>query len=261
MTISRHPSGKPSEEDQQKERDAAMKELADAVRDARAYTAAKKAEAETRVPYHNVDLRWEAMIPPLEKRMPVIVRASDVHQIRAAVSWASRENLRLVILGGYDAWRVADLLRKHDVPVIIQGVHRLPSRRFDAYDDPFTVPKKLHDAGVRFAIASGDEAPHERNLPYHAATAAAYGLPKDEALKSITLYPAQILNVADRVGSIETGKDATLIVTTGDPLEITSDVAMAFVQGRQIDLSSKHTRLYDKYREKYRRKSAVKGSE
>jgi len=145
-------------------------------------------------------------------------------------------------------------LKVRDIPVIITGVHRLPYRRWEAYDTPFTLPKKLYEAGVRFCIATGGGsfgAANERNLPYHAATAAAYGLPREEALKAVTLYPAQILGVADRVGTLEQGKDATLIVTTGDPLEITTQVEMEFIQGRKIDLSSKHTQLYSKYRQKY----------
>src|SRR5206468_12413875 len=92
-----------------------------------------------------------------------------------------------------------------------------------------------------------------RSLPYHAATAAAYGLPREEALKSITLFPAQIMGIADRVGSLTPGKDATLIVTTGDPLEIMTNVEMEFIQGKNIPLTSKHTRLHEKYEQKYGR--------
>jgi len=113
------------------------------------------------------------------------------------------------------------------------------------------LPLQLHRAGVKFCIACGG-ASSIRNLPYHAAKAAAYGLPKDEALKAITLYPAQIMGVVDLVGSLEKGKDATLIVTDGDPLEITTHIDKLFIKGRRIDLSNKHKRLYDKYRQRYR---------
>ncbi len=242
-----------SDEEQKKERDAQLKELADAFRDARAYMTAKKAETQKGIAYHNVDKRWEAMIPVLERTIPVVVSANEMSQIQAAVAWAHQENLRLIIKGGHDAWRVTDLLKKHNVPVLAGGIHRLPSHRFDKYDEPFVLPKKLFDAGIPFAIISEDEAPHERSLPYQAGYAVAYGLPKDEALKAITLYPAQIFGVADRIGSLEVGKDATLIVTTGDPLEIICNVEMEFIQGRKIDLRSRHTMLYEKYKEKYRR--------
>lgn len=242
-----------TEEEQKKQRENNLKELANAFRDARSYMTAKKAEEQKGVPYHNVDVRWEAMIPVLEGKVPVVVWASEVQQIQAAVAWAQREKIKLIIGGGHDAWRVAELLKKHDVPVLAGGIHRLPGHRFDEYDDAFTLPKKLHDAGIRFAIISQDEAPHERSLPYQAATAAAYGLPKEEALKALTFYPAQIFGIADRVGSLEVGKDATLIVTTGDPLEIKTNVEMEFIQGRKIELTSRHTKLYEKYKEKYRR--------
>jgi len=141
-------------------------------------------------------------------------------------------------------------LKSRDIPVIVQGIHSLPDRRWEGYDVPFTRPKKLYDAGVRFCIAGGG-ASNERNLPYEAATAAAYGLPKDEALKAVTLYPAQILGVDDRVGSLAVGMDATLIVTDGDPLETFTNVEREYIQGRDVDLTSRHTMLYDKYKIKY----------
>lgn len=255
MTIARGWWVTKSEEEQIKDREKALKELAEAFRDARAYMTAKNAEQHKGIPYHTSDVRWEAMIPVLDGKVPVVVSANEVQQIQAAVAWAQQEGLKLILKGGHDAWRVTDLLKEHNIPVLAGGIHRLPSRRFEKYDEPFTLPKKLHEAGIPFAIISDDEAPHERNLPYQAAQAAAYGLPKEEALKAITLYPAQIFGVADRIGSLEVGKDATLIVTTGDPLEIVTNVEMEFIQGRKIDLTSKHTMLYEKYREKYRRQA------
>lgn len=254
MNISRGPRVQQPEEEQKKQRDKNIRELADAFSDARAYMTAKRSEGRDGLPYHEVDARWDAMIPVLEGKVPVVVWAYDMQQIEAAVAWADKEGIRLIIGGGYDAWRVADLLKRKNIPVLAAGTHRMPVRRFEAYDEPFVLPKKLHDAGLQFAIITQDDAAHERSLPYQAARAAAYGLPKDEALKALTLYPAQIFGVADRVGSLETGKDATLIVTNGDPLEIICNVEQAFIQGRKVDLSSRHTMLYEKYKEKYRRK-------
>jgi imidazolonepropionase-like amidohydrolase len=253
MTISRAPWIQQTEEEQKKEQEKQMRELTNAFRDARSYMVAKRAEQTKGTPYNESDIRWEAMIPVLEGNVPVLVWATEMQQIEAAVAWAQQEGIRIIIGGGYDAWRITDLLKKHDIPVLAGGIYRMPTHRSDRYDEPFTLPKKLHDAGIRFAIISQDEAAHERSLPYHAAAAAAYGLPKDEALKAVTLYPAQIFGVGDRVGSLEVGKDATLIVTTGDPLEIMNQVEMEFIQGRKIELTSRHTMLYDKYREKYRR--------
>jgi imidazolonepropionase-like amidohydrolase len=159
----------------------------------------------------------------------------------------------MILLGGYDAPDCADLLAKHDIPVIVGVVHRLPARDYEAYDTPFTVADRLRKAGVRFCIANGGGFWNERNLPYEAATCIAYGMPADEALKAITIYPAQILGVADRVGSLETGKDATLFVSDGDILDVRSHVEKAWVQGRSVDLNDKQKVLWAKYREKYRR--------
>jgi len=250
-----YPSSKKSEEKQKKERDEKIKEIRDAFADARAYMKAKENEEQKEIPYHETDSRWEAMIPVLKGNIPVFIRANEMQEIQAAIDWASEENVKMILVDGYDAWRITDLLKEKDVPVIITEIHRLPMRRWEGYDTPFTLPIKLYEAGIKFCIAGSGgsfDAAHERNLPYQAATAAAYGLPKEEALKSVTIYPAEILGVSDRAGSLEVGKDATIIVTDGDPLEITTQVLMEFIQGREIDLSSRHTQLYEKYLEKYR---------
>ncbi|MGH7450004.1 MAG: amidohydrolase family protein [bacterium] len=250
MTIRRSPFIQQSDEEQRKQMNENLKQLRDAFAQARAYKKAKEAEQQKSVPYHATDSRWEAMIPALEKKIPVFVNANEIKQIQAAVQWAADEDVKLVIVGGDDSWRVADLLKSKDIPVVFGPIHQTPNRRWEAYDTPFATPMKLHQAGVRFCIADF-ESENVRNLPYQAATAAAYGLPKEEALKAITLYPAQILGVADRVGSLEAGKDATLIVTDGDPLEIRTQVLHEFIQGRKIDLGNKHRALYEKYTKKY----------
>jgi imidazolonepropionase-like amidohydrolase len=202
-----------------------------------------------------VDVRLEAMLPVVDGSLPLIVTADSQRQIESAVEFAARRKLRLILFGGYDAEACAPLLRAHDVPVIVPAVYRLPERRSDDFDAPYTLPERLRAAGVRFCISGVDRfaASNLRNLPYHAATAVAYGLPADEALKAITLYPAQILGVADRVGSLTPGKDATLILTDGDPLETATRVEAAFIQGRRVDLSDRHQQLWQKYRVKYDR--------
>lgn len=245
--------GAVSREEQIKARRESQTRLRDAFREARAYMIAKEAERGGG-PFHPSDLGWESMIPVLKKELPVFVHATEEKQIQAAIDWALAEDLKIILVGGADVWRVADRLKEHEIPVIIGGVHYLPARRWEAYDTPFTNALKLYEAGVEFCIGErrvwleGGGGSNVRNLPYHAATTAAYGLPKEEALKSVTLYPARILGVEDRLGALETGKDATLIVTDGDPLEIMTRVERAFIQGRPVDLSSKHTDLYDKYR-------------
>jgi imidazolonepropionase-like amidohydrolase len=229
------------------EREKNIRAISEAFASARAYQR-KKAAGEAAY-----DARWEAMLPALEGRIPVVVHADECEQIQAAVAFAVRENLRLVLVGGYGAADCAELLKRHDIPVIIAGVQRLPERPSDFYDEPFTLASRLHEAGVRFCISGAVEASNVRNLPYHAGMAAAFGLPKEEALRAITLYPARIMGVEDRLGSLEPGKDATLIVTDGDPLETPTHVLRAYIQGRQVDLSNRHLRLWEKYKEKYRR--------
>jgi hypothetical protein len=202
-----------------------------------------------------IDVRYEAMLPVLDGTVPLIVSADSQLQIESAVAFAARRKLRLIVYGGYDAEPCAPLLREHDVPVIIPAVYRLPQRRSDSFDAAYSLPQRLHQAGVRFCIAAVDQfaASNIRNLPYHAATAVAYGLDRDVAIRAITLSPAEILGVANRVGSLETGKDATLIIADGDPLETETHVLSAFIQGRRVDLTNRHERLWRKYQEKYRR--------
>ena len=152
-----------------------------------------------------------------------------------------------------------DLLKKYEIPVIYETVNSLPRRRWEDFDTPFTGPAKLHEAGVQYCISMGTGgASNHRNTPYEASKAASYGLSKNEALKSVTLYAAEILGIADKVGSLEKGKDATLMITDGDPLEITTQVEQVYIQGKKIDMSDRHKVLYDKYKEKYRQLGKIK---
>ncbi len=153
-----------------------------------------------------------------------------------------------IILGGSDAWKVSSLLKDKNVPVILTGTLDLPSREDDAYDSLYENAAKLQQAGVRFCISTGDSGSAVRNLPFHAGMAAAFGLPKEEALKAVTLYPAQIMNISDRLGSIEVGKMANLVVADGDPLEARTHIRYVFIDGRQIPLISRHTELNDAFK-------------
>lgn len=204
------------------------------------------------------DLRFEAMRDAIAGKKPMFVNAASSGQIESAVAWGARRGYKIVIVGGDEADQVTGVLKEHDVPVIIDGLHRTPGRRHYSPSQPFELPAKLYKAGVRFCIASGQEAAHERNLNHIAATAAAYGLPKDEAIKAVTISAANILGFGDTYGSLKTGKSATLIITTGDPLEITTDTLIAFIDGRELDLGSRHKALYEKYREKYKQMGLLK---
>jgi imidazolonepropionase-like amidohydrolase len=191
------------------------------------------------------------------EQLPVFIFANDLDQITAAVTWAAGRKLRPVIVGGQDAPLAADLIRKHAVPVIVSGTHSFPRRADRPYDDAFTLPARLEAAGIDWCLASGQETPHERNLANNAATAAAYGLDADATVRAITLSAARILGVGDRLGSLEAGKSATLIVCDGPVLEVATRVERAFIDGRGIDLSNKQNKLAEKYREKYRQSGQV----
>lgn len=255
MRVSRSRFVRATEEEQKKGIEKSLKELTEAFNDARAYLKAKKNGGEK----FRTDLRWESYGPLFDKSMALIVHADELTQIQAAVQFAKDQQVNLIIHGGRDSWKVAELLKENNVSVIVEPIHDLPNRRWEEYDNPFTVPLKLYNAGVLFAISGGGNATmNERNIGYQAATAAAYGLPKEEALKSLTLNAAKVLGIDSIVGSLEVGKDATLIVTTGDPLEIMSNVEMEFIQGKKIDLRSRHTELWKKYQEKYRQLGSVR---
>ena len=240
-----------SSSQQMRNRDQAIKNLHEIIRKVQHYRSARNADPQK----HGKDIRWEAMLPVLDGKVPVIVSANEIKQIQSAVAFTQKYKLRLIIYGGYDAPACAALLKKHSIPIIVGGTYRLPRRRFDAFDSAYTLPARLHAKKIPFCISGAGRfgASNVRNLPYHAATAVAYGLSQQEALRSITLSPAEILGVAKRVGSLEVGKDATLIVTSGNPLETATQVELAFIQGRKVDLNNKHKRLFKKYEEKLRR--------
>lgn len=236
-----------------RDRERALRNIEEVFDHALAYRQAKDA-ADADSPYPH-DSRWESMLPVLSQEVPVAIHTDDATSIQAAVSFAERYKLKMILMGGYDAPLVAELLKTHGIPVIVEGTHRLPQRRGDAYDDPFTVPERLRAAGVKFCIAGGGRFRtwNARNLPYEAATASAYGLPPQEALRAITFYPADILGIADQVGTLDVGKEATLIVTDGDILETATQVERAYIEGREVSLVDRHKRLWRKYEEKYER--------
>lgn len=214
---------------------------------AQAYLKARAADPEMAE-----DIRYEPFRAVLAAQAPLFVRADGREQIESVVSWAAGMGMKVVILGGRMAPECAALLAQHDVAVIALGTHRLPGRRDEAVDAPFTLPQRLQSKGLRWCLGSSGSFYQERNLPFHAATAAAHGLDPELALRSITLAAAQVLGVDRDLGSLEKGKLATLLLTDGNPLEITTRVEQAYISGRQIDLRSKQTQLHRKYVEKYR---------
>jgi len=202
-------------------------------------------------PPRNDQLR--ALVPLIEGEMPLFLHAGNEQSIHAALDWADSQELeRVILISGPDLQYAAERLAADGVPVILNGVYTMPTRRWEAYDMAYVAAAKLHEAGVKFAIGDGGggfAATNARNLPFHAGSAAAFGLPKDAALKSVTLWPAEILGVGSELGSLEPGKRASLIVTTGDPLQPMTTIERVWIDGEEYDLGrSKHRQLYERYK-------------
>jgi imidazolonepropionase-like amidohydrolase len=198
------------------------------------------------------NLKFEAVRSLLNKKQRLYVHANTVRQILVALDFVKEFGFDMVIVGGSESYQVADLLREHNVSVILQQPHSLPTATDDDVDQPYKTAAQLQKAGVLFAISDDDSQTRGRNLPFNAGTAAAYGLSKEEALASITLNAARIMGVADKTGSIEVGKDANIVVSNGDLLDMrSSNVTAAYIQGRKIDLTDKHKLLNDRFEQKY----------
>ena len=257
MNVPKPHSGKKKKKEDSDSRLKSIQKMDDLIQEARAYLQLKETNSQSFK--HN--LRMEGMLPVIKGEIPLFIHANEVRQIEAAVYWSNRHNLKMILVGGKDSWRVTRLLKEKDIPVIYTHVHSLPMRRFEKYDQPFITPLQLFEAGVKFCISNSEspfQTPHIRNLPYYAAKASSYGLPHEEALRSITLSPAEILSVAENVGSLDIGKEATFFISDGDILDVRTQVNMAFIQGRRVDLSDRHKMLYSKYRNKYQQKGLIK---
>ena len=240
-----------SPKEQGKARDKKLKRIDEFFNEAQAYAKARVNGG------NNVKSSpaWDAMLPALAGKKPIMVHANDLRQIKAAVRWAKSRKYQIIIAGARDAWMCAELLAQQKVDVIFDGTFDLPARDTDPYDIHFRAPSILRKAGVRVSLSSktGSWGTSKlRNLPYAAAQAAAYGLPRTDAIKSITLHPAQTLGMGKHLGSLEAGKEATFIAVNGDILDIRSNVKRMWIDGRETSLESRHTRLYEKYRKRPR---------
>lgn len=228
-------------------------ELHDFVAEAKAYHKAKQAFMNGNAPRVENDTRLEAMSAIISGDQPVVVEADEMREIQDAITWADEEDFEIIIMGGRDAHYISDFLAEKDVPVIVTEVLDSPGRDWEAYDGQYTLPAKLRDAGITFAIAGSSSAPYTFRLANQAGASVAFGLTFEEAFRAVSLSPAQILGIDDRVGSLETGKDATLLITTGNPVEYSSQIEQAYIQGRKIDMTDAHRALYEKYRQKVER--------
>jgi imidazolonepropionase-like amidohydrolase len=193
--------------------------------------------------------RLESLLPYVRGEKPVVFTADRKADILAALKLADELKIKPILSGGTEAWKVAVELKRRDVPVILGPVMSLPRETGDRYDASYAAAAKLYQAGVRFCIRSAGSN-NTRNLPYEAAMAVAYGLPPEEGLKAVTLYPAEILGVADKLGTIESGKRANLVIANGDVLQASTQVLAVFVDGQPYEPTSKQTRLYEKYRKR-----------
>ncbi|HEY0143341.1 MAG TPA: amidohydrolase family protein [Thermoanaerobaculia bacterium] len=237
----------PQEEEQEKElrksHTRQLDKLRDTFRDAQAYAKAMSA----RGPRFDRDVILEALVPVVEGRVPVVMHAQLARDIKAAIEFADEFKLKMILSGAQDAARVIPDLKRRNIAVILGPILSLPQREDDPYDLLFTNARALHDAGIAFAIQTND-AHNVRNLPYNAGSCAAFGLPKEIALRSITLSPAEIFGVADRMGSLDVGKMANVFIADGDPLEMRTNVRRVFIAGEEIPMDSRHTLLYEKFR-------------
>ncbi|MCU0358186.1 MAG: amidohydrolase family protein [Cyclobacteriaceae bacterium] len=193
----------------------------------------------------------QALLPVVRGERTLLVDVNAANDIKAAIKWVQDRKIKKVIFSGVaEGWRVADELAKAKIPVIAGPVQSLPTRESDRYDRPYANPGLMHKAGVTVALQAGDRNMNYRNLPFHAGFAAAYGWSREEALKAVTIVPAQLFGVADKLGSIETGKSATLFVCDGDPFETKTQVSHVFIEGWQIPMVSRQTELYDEFLER-----------
>jgi imidazolonepropionase-like amidohydrolase len=198
------------------------------------------------------NLKFEAARDLFSKKQKLFIHCDVVREILAAIDFKNEFGFDIVLVGASESYQVADLLKKNNIPVILSQMHALPTLADDAVDLPYQLPALLHKAGVLFAINDEDGQHRGKNLPFNAGTAAAYGLPKEDALASITLNAAKILGIADRTGSLEVGKDANIVISEGDILDMrSSNISLVMIEGRIASLTNKHTQLYERYKHKY----------
>ncbi len=213
-------------------------------REAKAYLAEPKHE--------NTNLKFEAVRNLFDKKQKLFIHCNIVKEMLIAIDFVKEFGFAVVLVGAVDSWQIADMLKQNNIAVILNQLHNLPTMIDDDVDQPFKTPAMLQKAGVLFTINDDDGSARYRNLAFNAGTASAYGLSKEEALSAITLNAATILGIADKTGTIETGKDANIVVSEGDILDMrTNIITHAFIQGRQIDLNNKQKQLAEKYEKKY----------
>jgi imidazolonepropionase-like amidohydrolase len=229
-------------EELEREQRHRLEQLSEFFQDARRYEKAKAAGE----PDFRRDLRLEAMIPVIDGKLPLLVRAEKERAIKDAVAFADKEKVKIIIANPREIGGTGRLLKDHNIPVVLGETFQLPLRDDDPYDTPYTLPNDFYKAGVKICFGTFD-VEFARNVPFEAAQAVAFGLPRGEALKALTINSAEVLGVGDQLGSIEKGKLADLILTDGDPMEAKTNIKRMFIEGREVSLESRHTREYEKW--------------
>ena len=238
-----------SDEDRKKEEEKKLKELNDAWEQAKLYAKIDSAAQSDKSMRPEYNPQMEALLPVMQGKIPVLLEVNKDKDIESAIKWVEKNKVNAIFTGVAEGWRVADKIAKAGIPVITGPVQSMPTRQSDKYDRPYANAGALHKAGVKVALRTNDSE-NVRNLPFHAGFAAAYGLGKEEALKAVTINPAEIFGVADQIGSLEVGKIANLIVTDGDPFETKTQIKHLFINGWQVPIDSRHIQLYEEFLER-----------
>jgi len=228
-----------------------VKEALDKIQDIKDFFANAKSYLQEAT-HKEINLKYEAVKGLYDKKQKLFIHGDQVKQMLIAIDFVKEFGFDVVLVGASESWQIADLLKQNNIAVILNQEHSLPTTEDDDVDQPYKTPAVLQKAGVLFALNDDHEESRYRNLAFNAGTAAAYGLTKEQALQAITLNAATILGVADKTGSIEAGKDANIIVSQGDLLDMkTSIITQAFIQGRLVSLDNKQHQLYERYKFKY----------
>ncbi len=222
--------------------DTELKKVEEFFDSAKRYQAAKNAKAAG----FKSNVQLDAMLPVLEGKVPLLIPAQRERTIRDAITFAKKQNVKLILLDVAKPGKAMDLIKENNIPVIAGKPTNLPEDDDDPYDAAYSLPGQLHKAGIKFAFGTYDNQ-FARNLPYEAAFAVAYGLPHEAALRALTIGAAEILGISNEIGSLEKGKSADFVVTDGDPLEVRTQVKMLFIRGKNVTLETKQTKLYEKY--------------
>lgn len=230
-----------SEEDRKKEADKKMKKLNETIEAAALYA---KIKASGSSPDYNPEMA--ALAEVIEGKTTLLMEVNSSETIESALKWVEGKKYKVILTGVKEGWRVADKIAAANIPVITGPMLSTPSRSSDRYDKAYANAGLMQKAGVKVAIRT-NETENVRNLPFNAGFAAAYGMGKEEALKAVTIVPAEIFGVGDQMGSLEAGKNATLFVTDGDPFETKTSVKHLFINGWKVPLESRHTYLYDEF--------------